>query len=284
MRPDGAEATNIDAERVLGALRRLPGIGAAVEHLEVHPGAPSTNALALDDARVALVVVALEQTAGRGRTGSSWASPRGGLYMSYVPPEGLMPRRPTDATPLAGLAAADAVDGALALLGAPGPRARLKWPNDVLVDGRKVAGVLVQARTGGTVGRPSRTAIGIGINANAHVRLSTAPAEGAPAALEPACLRELAGRPVRLEPLLVGTVFGLVAYLAEGLTARAIAQYTARCDTVGRRVALTEGGSRVEALAVAIDPDGALVVEGAGGARRRVTAGEVSHVRDAGQG
>jgi len=273
---------SIDGGRVLGAMRRLPGIGAAVEHLELRPSAPSTNALALDDSRWGLVVVALEQTAGRGRAGSSWASPRGGLYMSYVPPEGLLPARPTDATPLAGLAAADAVDGALALAGSEGPRARLKWPNDVLLDGRKVAGVLVQARSDGTDRRPSRTAIGVGINVNARIELR-APT-GGPAPLEPTSLREVTRRPVGLEPLLVGTVVGLVARLAEGLTPRAIAQYSSRCDTLGRRVAFADGGSRVEAVAVAIDPDGALVVEGAGGeGRRRVTAGEVSHLREAGR-
>lgn len=279
MRPEGDGGTPIDADRVLGAVGRLPGIGGAVRHIDVRPSAPSTNALALEDARWGLLIVALEQTAGRGRTGSTWASPRGGLYMSYVPPEDLVPERPTDVTPLAGLATADAVDGALALAGAEGPRARLKWPNDVLLGGRKVAGVLVQARSDGTGRRPSRTAIGVGINVNAQVRLGAAVEGSAP--LEPTSLCEAARRPVGLEPLLVGTVFGLVARLAEGLTPRAIAEYSSRCDTLGRRVAFTDGGARAEAIAVCIDPDGALVVEGAGGARRRLTAGEVSHLRDA---
>jgi len=81
----------------------------------------------------------------------------------------------------------------------------------------------------------------------------------------------------------VGTVFGLVARLAQGLTPQSIAQYSDRCDTLGRRVSFTEGGSTVEGLAVAIDTDGALVVEVAGATRLRVTAGEVVHVREVGR-
>jgi BirA family biotin operon repressor/biotin-[acetyl-CoA-carboxylase] ligase len=101
------------------------------------------------------VVLAVEQTAGRGRDGHTWHSPPGGLWLALL----LRPR----AAPLgimsirAGLVLADVVDEL-----AGRPLARLKWPNDVLVDDRKLAGVLCEGRWQG--GTPQWLAIGLGVN------------------------------------------------------------------------------------------------------------------------
>ena len=120
---------------------------------------PSTldavHELAAQGAPGGTVVIAAEQTAGRGRDGRVWHSPRGGAWI------GMLVRPPFPATGVvsirAGLVIADVVDD---LLG--GPRAQLKWPNDVLVDDRKVAGVLCEARWQG--GTPQWLAMGIGVN------------------------------------------------------------------------------------------------------------------------
>jgi BirA family transcriptional regulator, biotin operon repressor / biotin---[acetyl-CoA-carboxylase] ligase len=98
-------------------------------------------------------VIADEQTAGRGRQGRAWASPRGGLYMSVL-------LRPTaESAALLPLAAGVAVAEALQELGV---RAELKWPNDVLVGGRKAAGILAEASsTGSTL---DWVVLGIGVN------------------------------------------------------------------------------------------------------------------------
>ncbi|MGH7673685.1 MAG: biotin--[acetyl-CoA-carboxylase] ligase, partial [Gemmatimonadales bacterium] len=113
--------------------------------------------LAAQGAPEGSVVIAEEQTAGRGREGRSWHSPPGGVWLGIL-------LRPPVAEPgggpvaiRAGLAVADAID---ALLG--GPMARLKWPNDVLLDDRKVAGVLCEGRWQGMT--PLWLAVGIGIN------------------------------------------------------------------------------------------------------------------------
>ena len=101
------------------------------------------------------MVLAEEQTAGRGRDGRTWRSPAGGVWL------GMLVRPPFPAAGIlslrAGLVLADVVDD---LLGAA--RAQLKWPNDVLVDGRKLAGILCEARWQGDA--PQWLAIGIGIN------------------------------------------------------------------------------------------------------------------------
>jgi BirA family biotin operon repressor/biotin-[acetyl-CoA-carboxylase] ligase len=283
--PHGTRAaeTSIDATRALAGLRAR-GVTEDVVHIvEVHGSLPSTNAAALEDARAGLVLVALEQREGRGRSGARWASPPGGLYLTFVPPVALVPARPTDATLLAGLAVADAVDAVLALVPA-GPRrhAGLKWPNDILLGGAKVAGVLVQAR-GASVPGPegARTVVGIGINVNAGVVLPPPP--GPPdhptaATLPPVSLSAALERALALEPLLVDVVSRLVERLAEGLTDTAVGDYRRRCETLGTRVAFTDGTGRVEALAVDVDIDGALVVE-VDGRQRRVTSGEVRHLR-----
>ena len=113
------------------------------------------HALGADGAPAGTVVLALQQTAGRGRDGRTWHSPPGGLWLALL----LRPR----AAPLgimsirAGLVLADVVDEL-----AGRPLARLKWPNDVLVDDRKLAGVLCEGRWQG--GTPQWLAIGLGVN------------------------------------------------------------------------------------------------------------------------
>ena len=114
-------------------------------------------ALASGDARHFDVHLAAEQTAGRGRRGASWASARGeGLYMSVV----LLPHAPALHPAALTMAGGLAVFRALLAVGAA--RARLKWPNDVLVEGAKLAGVLVETR-GLDVARPQYV-VGFGVN------------------------------------------------------------------------------------------------------------------------
>jgi BirA family biotin operon repressor/biotin-[acetyl-CoA-carboxylase] ligase len=102
------------------------------------------------------VVVAGEQTAGRGRLGRAWHSPPGNLYASLV----LRPSLPLAEWPQCTMAAALAIAGTLDALPVPG--VALKWPNDVLIDGRKVAGMLAEAMDASLI-------VGFGVNANAEL-------------------------------------------------------------------------------------------------------------------
>lgn len=244
-----------------------------VRHLVVRESTGSTNADALEDGREGLVVVALEQTEGRGRHGASWSSPRGGLYLSYVPPLLMMPDRPTDLSLLASLAVATAVERALTVAGVREPRALLKWPNDVMVGDGKVAGVLVQSRG------PPMAVVGVGLNVN------TAPDLGEERVEEewpvgPRALCQVAGGPLDLEALTFALVEELSRRMEAGLDGEAMEEYRSRCHTLGRRVTFNEGTRRVEGTAVDVDPvDGALLVRSEGGQVRRVTSGEVRHIR-----
>jgi BirA family biotin operon repressor/biotin-[acetyl-CoA-carboxylase] ligase len=185
----------------------------------------------------------------------------------------MVPARPTDLSLLASMAVAGVVEAALSAAGVPGHRALLKWPNDVLVGDGKVAGVLVQSTD------PPLAVVGVGLNVNARVDLrEDRPDEEWP--VGPRSLVEVAGRPLDLPSLTRDLVVGLVERVRTGLDGPALEEYRARCHTLGKRVAFTEGGQRLTGTAVDIDPDGGgLVVRLEGGEARRVTAGEVRHVR-----
>ena len=202
--------------------------------------------LALAGAPHGTVVTAGEQTSGRGRQGRGWSTPPGtALALSLVirDPDPLLSLR-------AGLAVADLA----------GASARVKWPNDVLVDGRKVAGVLVE-------GRPQEDWAVLGMGVNAAVDLAVLPEE----------LRATAGTlgldPAELPRALETLLAALEARLAEPPEAT-LAALRARDALAGRPVHW-EGG---EGVGAGIAGDGALLVRDAGGTVHALAAGEV-HLR-----
>jgi BirA family biotin operon repressor/biotin-[acetyl-CoA-carboxylase] ligase len=196
------------------------------------------------------LVTAAEQTSGRGRQGRTWSAPPGSaLLMSLVL---------RDAPALLPLAAG------VAVAEVAGPDALVKWPNDVLVDGRKVAGILAE-------GRPTEgwTVLGIGLNVALRV-------EDLPPALH-ATAGTLGLPPSELEPTLARLLAALERVLA--LDAAALLdEYRARDALRGRDVTWADGSGR----AAGIDGAGRLVVELAGGGRTALGAGEVHLLREGG--
>jgi len=189
------------------------------------------------------VVTAGAQTAGRGRQGRTWTAPPGSsLLLSLVLRESdaLLPLR-------AGLAVADVA----------GAGAAVKWPNDVLVAGRKVAGILAEARP-----QEGWTVLGIGLNVALDVRVL------------PTELQEVAGTlgrsPRELEPTLTELLSALERWLAEGVPA-VVAALRERDALLGRRLEWT-GGAGVGA---GIDHAGALLVRRDDGSVVALDAGEV---------
>lgn len=190
------------------------------------------------------VVLAEEQTAGRGRDGRTWKSPAGGVWLAILvrpplPEAGLLSLR-------AGLVVADVVDE---LLGAP--RAQLKWPNDVLIDNRKVAGILSEARWQGDT--PQWLGLGIGVNV-----VNEIPPELADRAI---ALNEVLPNVRRINILdrLVPALRPLTTHHAP-LTDREVAAFAQRDWLRGRQIRTPLAGR-----AAGIRPDGALLVDtGAG--------------------
>jgi BirA family transcriptional regulator, biotin operon repressor / biotin---[acetyl-CoA-carboxylase] ligase len=192
------------------------------------------------------LVTAGVQTAGRGRQGRTWTAPAGrALLLSLVLREHdpLIPLR-------AGLAVADLA----------GASARVKWPNDVLIDGRKVAGILVEAR-------PQEGWVVVGIGVNAALDVAELPLE----------LREQAGTlgrpPYELEAALDELLEHLGERLAEPVDAT-LRNLTARDALLGRPVVWAGG----EGIGAGVDAGGGLRVRLADGRETVLEAGEV-HLR-----
>jgi BirA family biotin operon repressor/biotin-[acetyl-CoA-carboxylase] ligase len=226
----------------------------------------STNRYLVDEAAAGtppgLVVVADEQSAGRGRLGRTWVAPPGASLLVSVLIEGEAPAEERHLALLAAaLAAVDAVDELC------GFRPRLKWPNDLVVGDRKLAGLLAEAATDAIV-------VGMGLN----IDWDSFPRELEETAT--ACNRE--GRPAPRADLLVAWLRGLdrrLRALAEGGPAAIHADQVAASATIGRRVRVERARDVLEGEAVALTELGHLVVRTADGVSHTVTAGDVVHLR-----
>ncbi|MGH7233441.1 MAG: biotin--[acetyl-CoA-carboxylase] ligase [Nitrospiraceae bacterium] len=254
--------------------------------LHVLDETPSTNSLAADLAQQGAphgtVVVAEAQSAGRGRLGRRWHSPHGkNLYCSII----LRPLSPPDQLPsllswiplISAIAAARTIQAIAAL------RPSLKWPNDVLIGSRKIAGLLCESSGAGT----ATPFIVVGVGLNVNTRADTFPEE----------IRNLAtslvietGRPFDRTAVLATLLSELeIRYdmLVAGGLPDLIDEYRMRCSTIGQRVRVSLAGEEtVEGLAESINPDGSLRIKperpqdrSQGRSWLDVRAGDVVHLR-----
>ena len=266
------------------ASERAPLSGAALAGALVLPGGfwravevtgltGSTNADLLErgarGAPEGSVLAAEAQTAGRGRMGRAWISPPGaGLMFSVLlRPQAVPPARRGWIPLLAGVAIASAVAAVAGL------DARLKWPNDVLVGDRKLAGILAEQAAGAVV---------VGVGLNVSTRLDELPAETATSLAIEGAART--GRQELLEAALGELERWYVAWSggaspgdpdACGLRA----QYRRRSVTLGRPVQVEfPGGDTARGTALDVDTEGRLLLRAAGGPIA-VSAGDVVHLR-----
>jgi BirA family biotin operon repressor/biotin-[acetyl-CoA-carboxylase] ligase len=223
--------------------------------------------LAQDGAPEGTLVIADEQTAGRGRLQRTWWAPPGtSLLMTLVLRPNVQPRQAQRLTMICSLAVCDAISESC------GVEAQVKWPNDVLIDGKKVCGVLTEL---GLLGeRLEYALVGMGINVN--VDFGAAPPLMAPAT---SLLMEV-GRPVSRLDLLVGVLSGIERrYKALQAGGTCHEEWAARLSTVGQEVCVTGDAERWCGLATGVDEDGALLIRLADGTVQRVLAGDVTSRR-----
>jgi BirA family biotin operon repressor/biotin-[acetyl-CoA-carboxylase] ligase len=223
--------------------------------------------LAEAGAAAGLVVCAEEQTRGRGRHGRTWASPPGNLYASVL----LRPDCTLVAAGQLSLVAGLALAEALVRIGPPGVDLTLKWPNDVLIDGAKAAGLLLEGASRKD-GRAAWVIIGSGVN------IASCPDETA----YPATCLARHGFPA-LRPLDV-----LEAYLSEldhwlGRWRRAgfgavRSRWLARGHGLGGEVRLRLDRNEVDGRFLDLTDTGSLLLEQAGGRRREIATGEVFYL------
>jgi len=241
---DRVDSTNSEAERHLAAGERTP-----------------------------LVILAREQTQGRGRRGRVWHSPASGnLYATFVFRPKLEPARLQDFTLWMGLNVCELIANICSI--EPG----LKWPNDVHLNGRKAGGMLTEARIDADEVRD--LVFGLGLNVNGRAELL--PKELQKSAIS---LAEAAGAPVdinRFAAALIGRVLTACNRFVEDDYRDKFAELWQRFDVLrGQPVSVTQGDRTVTGTATGIDAEGSLIVRTGPGRTERFRAGEVTLSRDA---
>ena len=237
------------------------GLDAPYE-VEYHETIDSTNARARDlavDGRANVVVLADAQTGGRGRLDRGWSSPSGGVWLSILS----RPQVPPAQAPAYTLGAAVATTRAVREAGVD---ASIKWPNDVLVGDRKLAGILTEME--GEADRVSWLVVGIGINANVD-------AADLPTDRPVTTAREEVGDVDRRE--LTQTLLAAFHELTVDLQ-QVLPAWRKLSSTLGQRVRVETPGEEIVGDAVDVRFPGSLVVETAEGTRE-VTAGDCEHLR-----
>lgn len=228
----------------------------------------STNAEARrraeEGAEEGTLIVARSQSAGRGRRGRHWQSPAGNLYMSLL----LRPDRPIDQAARYSFLSIVALGDAVAGLVPPLISISFKWPNDLLLHGRKCAGVLLESAARPD-GRLDWLVIGIGVNLTSHPRDVPYPAtdlafEGASGICADAVLEGFARHFLRWSDLWMEQGFGPIR-----------AAWLARAHGLGEAMEVRLDRERFTGRFDGIDGDGALMVTLDNGSERRIAAGEV---------
>ena len=264
LREEGFEIESRDDGYVLAS---VPEFGAGVAYeldtpfdVEYHESIGSTNDRGRELAvsgEGEIAVLADEQTGSRGRLDREWASPSGGIWVSLV----CRPDIPTAHAPIYTLAAAVATTESLRDLGVD---AEIKWPNDILVDGEKLVGILTEME--GEADRVSWIVVGIGINANVDPDIVPEAAT---------TVREQVGD-VDRAALTRSVIERFDEYRAN--PDEVLSAWRELSVTLGQRVRVETPGGDVVGDAIDIEFPGTLVVETADGSTR-VSAGDCEHLR-----
>lgn len=225
---------------------------------------PST----MDQARVQVengapegsVIIAGEQTGGRGRLKRKWLSPLGNIALSII----LYPR--PESYPYLVMIASLAVARTIESLGI---KAQIKWPNDVLIKGKKVGGILIEKRY--LKNKPSVCIVGVGINVAVTPTVQEGPA------LPPTSLEAEVERKVSLAGV-IATVLNEFErlYLMLPYGKEIFKDWRGKLVTLGKHVVAISGPERLEGIAEDVDEDGTLVLRLGDGSLARIVAGDVS--------
>ena len=230
----------------------------------------STNTTAKEQAekgaKEGTTIIAETQTSGKGRMNRPWVSPRGGVWLSII----LRPHIDTEDASKITLTTAVAVTGILRRL--YNVTAEIKWPNDVLIDNKKVCGILTEARLRGKT--VNFVVVGIGINANFSIQ--ALPEELRASATT---LKEVLGKSVDREKLVAALLKEFEdcykAFKNEE-SGKMLEEWRGMAGFLGKEVEITSFEEKVRGVAVDIDENGALIIKLKNGERRKVLSGDVT--------
>lgn len=208
------------------------------------------------------VVWARQQTAGRGRRGRSWESPPGNLYLSLI----LRPEAPLRETAQLSFLTAVALYDALGNISEPGHQIHLKWPNDVLLQEKKVAGILLESEAGGGA-HPDWVIVGLGVNVASHPEGTSHPATSLHAENWTVSVEQT------LEAFARSFQGWANTWVEDGFE-RVRRTWLSRAMGVGKNIEVRLEKGTFTGIFKDMDEDGALVLD-QGGQERRIAAGDV---------
>ncbi len=233
----------------------------------------STNDLAKQIAAIGAkegtIIIAETQTSGKGRLRRKWASPRGGIWFSTILRPELDARDVPKLTLMTSLAVAKTISQLFQL------RIEVKWPNDVLIDGKKVCGILTEANTRGT--KINFVVVGIGINAN--INLDSLPRQVRETATS---LKHKLKRKIDREQFLLIVLEKMENYYVmsvKGNFDSILKEWRSLCRFLGSYVEVTSVNEKIEGWAVDVDRSGALIIKLRDGTIKKVLSGDVSFKR-----
>jgi len=227
--------------------------------------------MAQDVANNGTVIVAAKQTGGRGRDGRKWESPKGGIWISII----LHPKFDISITTLFPIASSLALAIAIEKVFLIKPE--LKWPNDLTIKGKKVAGMLVDVSLESN--KIENLVLGVGINFDVNVKQIEKLLEGTPNFYGVASLSDQKQniKPIQLVQTFLLELEKIYKDLNERQIKKIISEWTSRSSTIGKNVELNTVDSKIKGKAIKIDDDGALIVSD-NNKNHRVIAGDIIHL------
>ncbi len=216
------------------------------------------------------IVIAQKQTGGKGRLGRRWISPKGGIWFSVI----LYPEFDISVATLFPIASALALSNALEKCFDIKPE--LKWPNDITIKGKKVAGILVDASLESN--KIENVVLGVGINFDVNIKEIEKDLKNTTNFYGVSSLRKFKKdtTPVHLVQTFLVELEKIFDLLNVGQTKKIIKEWTKRSSTIGKNVELTTKERKIRGKAIKIDDDGALVISDK--KNTRVIAGDIIHL------
>jgi len=216
------------------------------------------------------IIIAQKQTGGKGRLGRRWISPKGGIWLSVI----LYPEFDISVVTLFPIASALALSKALEKCFDINPE--LKWPNDITIKGKKVAGILVDASLESN--KIENIVLGVGINFDVNIKEMEKNLKNNPNFYGVSSLRKFKKdtTSVHLLQTFLVELEKIFDLLNVGQTKKIIKEWTKRSSTIGKNVELTTKEGKISGKAIKIDDDGALVISDK--KNTRVIAGDIIHL------
>lgn len=227
--------------------------------------------IASDETDNGTVIIAEKQTSGKGRLGRKWISPKGGIWFSII----LHPKFDISVITLFPIASALALSNAIEKT--LNIKSELKWPNDITIKGKKVAGMLVDASLESN--KIENLILGVGINFNVDIKQIEKSLKNTPNFYGVTSLSEQnkTVKPILLIQSFLMELEQIYNLLNVGDTKKIIRDWTKKSSTIGQNIELNIEDTKIRGKAIKIDDDGALVIS-ENKKNRRITSGDITHI------